>query len=222
MSEAYKSQAELEVQLNVAKSNLQLVISNNEMLEEALKRDSSGNAKDVGWRRWSAREVETREQRASEERNAEHSPTASSVDSTIGSPVIPTQAQAAASPVSPAPQDTRFFRFRFNGSGSNPARPATRPATPSGPGPSGTHHLTSSSMPSLPPNINKELEDLNAELVKERAAHKAASDEKVALEAELESLSQALFEEVTSNNTLLFTVTETSQLRPIKWSRPSV
>ena len=32
LSDAYKSQAELEVQLNVAKSNLQLVISNNEML----------------------------------------------------------------------------------------------------------------------------------------------------------------------------------------------
>jgi hypothetical protein len=35
-----------------------------------------------------------------------------------------------------------------------------------------------------------------AELEKERAAKKAISEEKAALEAELESLSQALFEEV--------------------------
>ncbi|TEB19648.1 hypothetical protein FA13DRAFT_343060 [Coprinellus micaceus] len=41
----------------------------------------------------------------------------------------------------------------------------------------------------------KELEDLGAELEKERKAKKAIADEKAALEAELESLSQALFEE---------------------------
>ncbi|TFK67952.1 hypothetical protein BDN72DRAFT_68309 [Pluteus cervinus] len=47
-------------------SNLQLVISNNEMLEEALKRS---NSRYVGWRRWSSREGEDSEkQRSSEER----------------------------------------------------------------------------------------------------------------------------------------------------------
>jgi hypothetical protein len=44
----------------------------------------------------------------------------------------------------------------------------------------------------------KELEDLTAELEKERAARKAIAQEKTALEDELESLSQALFEEVRS------------------------
>ena len=39
ISEAYKSKADLEVQL-------QLVISNNEMLEEALKQDPSGHARE--------------------------------------------------------------------------------------------------------------------------------------------------------------------------------
>ena len=56
LSDAYTSQAELDVQLNVAKSNLQLVISNNETLEDALKRERSTQSLDVGWRRTSGRE----------------------------------------------------------------------------------------------------------------------------------------------------------------------
>ena len=43
------------LQLNVAKFNLQLVIS-NEMLEDALKRESSTQPPDVGWRRTTGRE----------------------------------------------------------------------------------------------------------------------------------------------------------------------
>ncbi|KAF9466888.1 hypothetical protein BDZ94DRAFT_89126 [Collybia nuda] len=176
LSEAYKSQADLEVQLNVAKSNLQLVISNNEMLEEALKRDSSGHARDVGWRRWSAREGE---QRRSEDRSGEDTP---SIDSGTSSPVSTNQ-------------ESRFFKFRFTGSTPNPG---SRPGTPQdakSPGFNGAHHLNSPSMSSLPPAPSKELEELAAELRKERAARKAVVDEKQALEAELESLSQALFEE---------------------------
>lgn len=56
-------------------------------------------------------------------------------------------------------------------------------------------------MPSLPSTTDKELEELAAELEKERAAKKAIIDEKAALEDELESLSQALFEEVCINYT---------------------
>ena len=56
LTDAYKSQAEPEVQLNVAKFNLQLVISNNQMLEDAVKRESSTQSRDVGWRRTSGRE----------------------------------------------------------------------------------------------------------------------------------------------------------------------
>jgi hypothetical protein len=51
-------------------------------------------------------------------------------------------------------------------------------------------------MPSLSSLRSKELEDLTAELEKERAARKAIAKEKTDLEDELESLSQALFEEV--------------------------
>ncbi|KAJ3492577.1 hypothetical protein NLJ89_g11204 [Agrocybe chaxingu] len=84
--------------------------------------------------------------------------------------------------------------FRFSTSGL----PTSRPGTPNG---SGTgpavqaHHLTSPSMPSLSSVRTKELEDLTAELEKEKAARKKIAEEKAALEAELESLSQALFEE---------------------------
>lgn len=52
--------------------------------------------------------------------------------------------------------------------------------------------------PSLPSLRYKELDDLTAELEKERTARKTIADQKKALEEELESLSQALFEEVHS------------------------
>ena len=59
-----------------------------------------------------------------------------------------------------------------------------------------------------------------AELEKERAAKKAISEEKAALEAELESLSQALFEEVRVS--LYFMAYEHGQTlfsppRPTRW-----
>ena len=59
-------------------------------------------------------------------------------------------------------------------------------------------HLTSASLPSLvpPPDKEKEIEELQRQLEMERKAHKDATDAKTALEAEIESLSQALFEEV--------------------------
>ncbi|KXN93322.1 hypothetical protein AN958_00246 [Leucoagaricus sp. SymC.cos] len=55
LSEAYKTQADLGVQLNVAKSNLALVIANNEILEDAFKRDNSTSSHDVGWHRQSGK-----------------------------------------------------------------------------------------------------------------------------------------------------------------------
>ncbi|KAF8345544.1 hypothetical protein F5887DRAFT_1158768 [Amanita rubescens] len=159
LNEAYKAQAELEVQLNVTKSNLQLVIANNEMLEEALE---EGN-----------------------ERPHSGFVSASSIPT-------PTSASAPAPPT-PTPQssqDSRFFRFRFTGSISSRSS-LTRPTTPT------AHHLTSPSMPVLPTIQTREIEELTSQLEKERTARKTISDEKAALEAELESLSQALFEEVT-------------------------
>ncbi|KAK0448489.1 hypothetical protein EV421DRAFT_2016677 [Armillaria borealis] len=195
LSEAYKTQADLEVQLNVTKSNLKLVIANNEMLEEALKQ---GNANDIGWRRSSSSDHRQKSQSIDivPENGVMKSVTSSpSLPSLTGPPPPP--------PPPPQQQDTRFFhKFRFTSS-NNGSRASSRPGTPNlGNGPSSPNPtFTSPSMPSLPvmASVNaskdKELEELAASLEKERAAHKVIIGEKAALEAELESLSQALFEE---------------------------
>lgn len=166
------------------------------MLEEALKRDSSGNSKDVGWRRWSSREGEQREHRFSDDRP--YPEPSNSIDSTSSTATMNSQN----SPIpATAPPDNRFFKFRFSGSNSS-SRPGSRPNTPSPVLPSGglQHHLTSASVPSLPQQISpKEMEELTAELDKERSAHQKAKQDKEALEAEIESLSQALFEEVNAS-----------------------
>lgn len=180
MSDAYKTQADLEVQLNVAKSNLQLVIANNEMLEDALKKDTSGQSKNIGWGRTSAREDSARqslERSQSLDYHADSSP-----------------------PPSASTQDNRFFKFRFSGSSASASssRPPSRTESPHIPQGVG-HHLNSPSMPSLTAAAHsKEVDDLTAQLEKERSARKAVMEQKKALEDELESLSQALFEEVRS------------------------
>ncbi|KAF5376220.1 hypothetical protein D9615_008508 [Tricholomella constricta] len=195
LSDAYKTNAELEVQLNVAKSNLQLVISNNEMLEDALKRDSSGYAaQNVGWRRSSARTQSTDDVGLhQQQQQQQHHPTSSGE-------YTPTLD-------SPAQESSRFFRFRFTGSSPNPSNSSassSRPGTPHDgrspaiPGVGTLQHLNSPSLPVLPSHPSKEkeqLEELERELEKEKEQRKAAKEEKEALEAELESLSQALFEE---------------------------
>ena len=146
-SDAYKSQAELEVQLKVAKSNLQLVISNNEMIEDPLKRESSTQPRDVGWRRTSGGE----DNRSVLERSQ-------SMDYayTVETPSPPVSANT----------DTCFFKFRFNSSTAPPSCPSSsaRRGTPSS-------ALSSPSMPSLPSHV-KELEELTACRVGERTCCK--------------------------------------------------
>jgi hypothetical protein len=178
LSEAYKAQAELEVQLNVTKSNLALVSANNEMLEEALKRNNAA-ARDLGWRRGSGPQI-PHDPRVNLERSQ-------SVDY-----VYPSDSPNSPPVSAGTPTESRFFKFRFSSASAAPTRPSSRPGTPS----NAAAHLTSPSLPSLSLTHAKELEDMAAELEKERAAKKAISEEKAALEAELESLSQALFEEV--------------------------
>ena len=163
----------------MTKSNLQLVIANNDMLEDALKRSDSGQSKDVGWRRTNVREGETGTQRTSLDRS----------NSTEYS-ALPTDIMSPPNSATPPPSsDNRFFKFKFSSMG-----PSTRPGTPTQS--MITHHLNSPSMPSLSSLRSKEMEDLTAELEKERAARKAIAKEKSDLEDELETLSQALFEEV--------------------------
>ena len=191
LTDAYKFQSELEVQLNVAKSNLHLVISNNEMREDTLKRESSTQPRDVGWRRISG----GKDTRSVLERSQ-------SMDYayTVETPSPPVSANT----------ENRFFKFQVSGSTAPPSRPSSqaRPRTPSS-------ALSSPSMPSLPSHV-KELEELTAELAKERAAKKTMTDEKAALEAELESLSQALFEEVRSS-AMSFVLTVHISRRRTKW-----
>jgi len=76
-------------------------------------------------------------------------------------------------------------------------------------------------MPSLSTTQSKELEEISAELEKERTARKSIADEKKALEEELESLSQALFEEV--RNSPFWTLPHDADViyRPTKWSQRS-
>ncbi|KAF8170825.1 hypothetical protein K438DRAFT_1853317 [Mycena galopus ATCC 62051] len=176
LSEAYKSKAELEVQLNVAKSNLQLVIANNEMLEEALK---SGGGRDVGWRRSSA----------------------------AGS------TSAAASTSRPASLDASHSSHS-----PNPANASPNPNESPTEAASATPHIAVLAVPplrlflaSLPEEeaLSLALQKARADAERERqlairerkAADKARADavaaarDKIALEGEIESLSQALFEE---------------------------
>ena len=109
LSEAYKAQAELEVQLNVTKSNLQLVSANNEMLEEALKQNNAA-ARDLGWRRGNTPQA-----------NIERS---QSVDYAYDAPHSPSTPHSAG-----APPDNRFLnKFRFSTSASAvPTRASSPP-----------------------------------------------------------------------------------------------
>lgn len=207
LKEAYKAQTDLQTELTLAKSNLQMALANNEMLEDALKRDP-GHSKDVGWRRMSAREQSLKAEAEAERRRSTDSLTSTeySASPTLSQPSpAPDQSPVAprsATMPSPAPStENRFFRFRFgNGSNATSSHPSS-PRLSAGQSPvlNGSH-LTSASLPSLvpPKDWDKELEDLKHQLEAERQAHKTACDAKTALEAELESLSQALFEEVSS------------------------
>lgn len=199
LKDAYKAQTDIQNELTLAKSNLQLALANNEMLEDALNRDVPGSSKDVGWRRWGPKEQKEREQHGDSRRQSTDSTRSMSTDA-VPSPSMP----------SPVPSsDSKFFRFRFGG-GSTSTNSATAssfpssPRIPMSPALNGhpPQHLTSASLPSLIPENSvheEELAKLSTELEKERKALKEATSAKEALEAELESLSQALFEEVRAN-----------------------
>ncbi|KAI0364416.1 hypothetical protein BV20DRAFT_859163 [Pilatotrama ljubarskyi] len=205
LKDAYKAQTDLQTELTLAKSNLQLALANNEMLEDALRRDP-GSSRDVGWRRMSAREQSLKAEAEAERRRSTDSLASAELSSSSptfphpspGPEPSPMPPRSATAP-SPAPgAENRFFRFRFgNGSTSSASHPSSpRISGTQSPSTNGSH-LTSASLPSLVPSkdYEKELEELHQQLEKERKAHKAADEAKAALEAELESLSQALFEE---------------------------
>lgn len=208
------------------------------MLEEALKRSDTSGAKEIGWRRWSAREGQQRELRIEEERPKSlddgtlnkgaavppQTPSSAPSSAAVVSPTLPSPVPPpAVVPPAPTSQESRFFRgFRFaSGSGANtPTTRASRSPTRSPSIANGASSpLNSPSLPSLIPESlktldtarekekelerqkekeerEKKLEELTKELEKEKAAKIKATEDKTALEAEIESLSQALFEEV--------------------------
>ncbi|TFK95633.1 hypothetical protein BDV98DRAFT_577503 [Pterulicium gracile] len=200
LQDALKTQSDLETQLGVAKSNLKLVIANNEMLEDALKRDSS--IRDVGWNRGS---TSGRPRGAGGGNNAGSRSASMDQDCDGHSPLSPTADSPTITNQIPSPlvpgqqQDSKFFRFRFNSSsGSSGSRPGTPRIGQA------AAHLTSPSMPTLPlqqgdrekeKELEKEMSELAAKLEEEKKKHKKACEDKTALEDELESLSAALFEE---------------------------
>jgi hypothetical protein len=121
--------------------------------------------------------------------------------------------RAPSPPATASQGDSRFFRFRFTSSGrSTPTHPTSPPPrtsrvqrTPHSVG----GHLTSASLPSLvaspspppvqpaPPSVaNNDLEELREQLLAEKCKSEKITREKSELESELETLSQALFEEV--------------------------
>ena len=217
LKSSYQTNADLETQLKVAQSNLKLEQANTEMLEDALK--SGSLSKDVGWRRSSrepgslsspsppvsatipAASLRTSVDESQTQQGALESPESDRDNSRADSPA-PAPSPA---PTSAQPQpDSRFFRFRFTGSGrSTPTQPAAHspPSTPRplrSPHPA-VGHLTSASLPSLvapAATLASELEELRGQVLDEKRKSEKIALEKKELESELESLSQALFEEV--------------------------
>ena len=96
------------------------------MLEEALKSETPCSARDVGWRRWSAREVQNHNAaNKSEDRprsldygplNESGKPTAPSSAGAVLVNGVQSPPSTGPAPPSSAPltsQENRFFRFRF-------------------------------------------------------------------------------------------------------------
>ena len=178
------------------------------MLEDALRRNSS--SKDVGRRRSSrdttsqpVQEVHTQSQRASLEEGHEYRKGSNA-------PELDSPSLSAMTPTTSPSQDSRFFRFRFTSGRTTPTQ-SNSPDLGNQPLPNGLRspnsalvgHLTSASLPSLlpPQSHEKELEQLRAKLEDEKLKFEKIAADKKNLESELESLSQALFEEVSPEST---------------------
>jgi len=147
------------------------------MLEDALKRDTV-RARNVGWgRQPTTTPILEDDARSARSLDAER-------------PLTPGQ-PASASPTihTSQGQEGRFFKFRFG----NITPSSSGFTTPNGVHPS---HLSSASLPSLAPSRDEEIEKLMLELEKQKKERRIALEEKRKVEDELESLSQALFEEV--------------------------
>ena len=177
MIEHYKTHTELQTELTLCKSNLTMAQANNEMLEDALRRDSV-RARNVGWGRQASISILDDDPRSARSLDTER-------------PVTPNQSTSLSPTIHPPQsQEGRFFKFRF---GNTTPIPSVGFPSQNGIHPS---HLSSASLPSLSPSKDGEIERLAEELENQKKECQTALDEKKKVEDELESLSQALFEEV--------------------------
>ncbi|KAF5347694.1 hypothetical protein D9757_014418 [Collybiopsis confluens] len=141
LSAAYTAFSDLRIELDVTRSNLQMISANNEMLEDALKNISSQhgtNPRQVGWRR-STPNPGTPSSSSTHVNTFSNEMTSSSGTGTPLSPAMsspppsssfapmgntsqqlpPPPSSAAPPPPVPPPQESRFFRFRFNSASSS-------------------------------------------------------------------------------------------------------
>lgn len=204
LQQAYKNQSDLETALTLTRSNLQLALANNEMLEEALKR-SGMNGKDVGWKRWSEREGLRRSNSVKEYGRSE--PPSSLVESTTpeSSTPPPTSQPVSSAPssVPPPPPSQQpitttrsFFKFATLSRSSSVTAPSSKAGSPTSEKAVALSSSPPDDPPTPPPLPSSREKELTVELEKERAALKSMTAAKAELENELETLSQALFEEV--------------------------
>ena len=147
------------------------------MLEDALKRDTV-RARNVGWgRQPTTATILEDDARSARSLDAER-------------PLTPSQPTNVSPTLhSSFGQEGKFFKFRFG---------STTPSSSGFTTPNGVHpsHLTSASLSSLSASRDEEIEKLTLELEKQKKERRTALEEKKKVEDELESLSQALFEEV--------------------------
>lgn len=197
-----QAQTEIQTSLTLTQSNLALALSNTEMLEAALRKDASGRRADVGW--------------------ARSTPGSTSFSSSS----TPATAPLPATGTPPPKGEAGFFKlFKGGAAVGTPPGSARSHATHNSVG-SGTHshhssvdfasptyrplsQIMSPSLPSLHSEDggivgSRREAELSQALQREKENTTRALREKQKLEEELESLSQALFEEVSSINSLSF------------------
>ncbi|KIJ36848.1 hypothetical protein M422DRAFT_260712 [Sphaerobolus stellatus SS14] len=192
LTQAYKNQTDLETALTLTRSNLQL----------ALKRTEE-NGKDVGWRRWSEREDLRRSNSLKDHhptRSLDTTPPSSTPPSTSSRffNFTPSFRSSSASPSNTSP--TTSTTPNAASSADSPAvfnpTPALLPPFTAGPSTaSGSGTASPPPPPPPPPGPTQKEKELTAEVEKLRTKADELAAAKEQLEDELESLSQALFEE---------------------------
>ncbi|KAJ3808447.1 hypothetical protein F5876DRAFT_78728 [Lentinula aff. lateritia] len=154
LAAAYLALTDVRVELDVTRSNLQMITANNDMLEDALKSMSNKHGTDprdvgsVGWRRSgpnpnstavtpssSSTHINTISNDLTRPMNGEAPTTGTSPPSSPPLPASESTTQPMAIPPAPtpqpapAPQESRFFKFRFNSTSSSSTN-NSRPQTP--------------------------------------------------------------------------------------------